>query len=98
VNTFAVKLGKKKAFYAGVLSITIANILIVYMGLTNYLINVEFLIVAWPIAIAQPVLYYLILRKLTFKSVYKTISTIAALLAAGNILMLTYYTGLWSIY
>jgi hypothetical protein len=81
-----------------VFSIAMANVLIVYMALTNYLIDVEFLIVAWPIAIAQPVLYYLILRKLTFKSVYKTISTIAILLAAGNILMLTYYTGVWSIY
>ncbi len=98
VNTFAVRLGKKKAFYAGVFAIAMANILIIYMGLTNYLITPEFLMVAWPIAIAQPTIYYLILRKLTFKSVYKTITAIAILLAAGNILMLTYYTGVWSIY
>lgn len=98
VTTFAVRLGKKKAFYTGVIAIAMANILIIYMGLTNYLITPEFLVVAWPIAIAQPVIYYLILRKLTFKSVYKTITAIAVLLAAGNILMLTYYTGLWSIY
>jgi chlorophyll synthase len=97
VNTFAVKLGKKRAFYGGVISITLANALIIYMGMTNYLITPEFLIVAWPIAIAQPVIYYMILRKLTFRSVYRTIFAIATLLAAGNILMLTYYTGVWSI-
>jgi chlorophyll synthase len=98
VNTFAVKLGKKKAFYFGVLSIAGANILIISMGLSNYLLTPEFVIVAWPIALAQPVIYYLILRKLTFRSVYRTITAVAILLAAGNILMLTYYTGFWSIY
>ncbi|UCG69308.1 MAG: UbiA prenyltransferase family protein [Thermoplasmata archaeon] len=98
VNTFAVRLGQKNAFYAGVFSIAMANILIVYMGLTNYLITMEFLIVAWPVALAQPIAYALILRKLTFKSVYRTIMALAGLLTVGNALMLTYYVGLWSIY
>jgi chlorophyll synthase len=97
VNTFAVKMGKKNAFYAGLLCVTIANALIIIMGLMGYLIDVGFLIVAWPVAIAQPIVYGLILRKLTFKSVYRTIMSLAGLLAVGNILLLTYYTGLWSI-
>ncbi|MEE9151128.1 MAG: UbiA family prenyltransferase [Thermoplasmata archaeon] len=98
VNTIAVKLGKKRAFYAGLFCIVMANALIIYMGLISYLITPEFLIVAWPIAVAQPIIYALILRKLTFKSVYMTIMTLATLLLVGNILLLTYYVGLWSIY
>jgi chlorophyll synthase len=97
VNTFAVKLGKKKAFYVGLLCIISANILIILMGLTNYLITPEFVIVAWPIALIQPVSYYLILRKLTFKSVYHTITMLAGLLSLGNALLLTYYVGWWSL-
>jgi chlorophyll synthase len=97
VNTFAVRLGKKRAFYVGVFTMAMANLLIIYMGLTNYLITPEFLLVAWPIALAQPVIYFLILRNLTFKSVYRTISAVSILLVAGNILMLTYYVGVWSI-
>jgi chlorophyll synthase len=97
VNTFAVKLGKKKAFYAGIFCITAANALIIIMGFMNYLIDLEFLVVAWPIAVAQPTIYYLILRKLTFKSVYRTIMALAGLLVGGNILLLTYYVGWWGI-
>ncbi len=98
VNTFAVKLGRRRAFYAGLFCIAMANALIIYMGLISYLITPEFLIVAWPIAIAQPIAYAFILRKLTFKSVYRTIMALAGLLLVGNILLLTYYVGLWSIY
>jgi chlorophyll synthase len=97
VNTFAVWLGKKKAFYAGLICIAIANGLIIYMGLTSYLIDPAFLIVAWPIAVIQVIMYGVILRKLTFKSVYRTIIALSSLLTIGNILMLTYYVGLWGI-
>ena len=97
VNTFAVKLGKKKAFYVGLLCIMAANILIILMGLANYLISFEFIFVAWPIAVIQPLVYYLILRRLTFKSVYRTIMALAGLLTLGNVLMLTHYVGWWSL-
>jgi chlorophyll synthase len=97
-NTFAVRLGKKRAFYAGLFCVTMANALIIYMGLIGYLIDAEFLLIAWPIAVAQVILYGVILRKLTFKSVYRTIMALSALLTLGNALLLTYYVGLWSIY
>jgi chlorophyll synthase len=97
VNTFAVKLGKKKAFYVGLLCIIAANILIILMGLTNYLITPEFVLVAWPITVIQPVTYYVILRTLTFKSVYRTLMALAGLLTLGNDLMLTYYVGWWGL-
>ena len=59
--------------------------------------DVRFLYVVWPIALAQPVLYAVILRKQTFKNVYRTIMALSGLLTVGNALMLTYYVGLWSI-
>ncbi len=97
VNTFSVRFGKKNAFLVGLSCVIIANILIIFMGLTNYLIDVGFLYVAWPIALAQPVLYAIILRKQSFKNVYRTIMALSGLLTVGNAMMMTYYVGLWSI-
>lgn len=97
LNTFAVKLGKRRAFYAGLLCIAIANAIIVYMGLISYLIDPNFLTVAWPIAFLMVISYGLILSKLTFKSVYRTIMALATLMLLGNGLLITYYVGLWTI-
>jgi chlorophyll synthase len=98
VKTIAVELGKRKAFYLGLFCITMANVLVIFIGLINYLITPEFLIVGFPIAVAQIIAYAIILRRLTFKSVYRTIISLASLLTLGNVLLLTYYVGLWSIY
>lgn len=97
VTTIAVKLGQTRAFYVGVACIIIANAGIIYMGLINYLITTEFVMVVWPIALAQVLFYWWILRKQTFTNVFRTIFGISALLTFGNILLLTYYTGLWNI-
>lgn len=98
VKTIAVELGKRKAFYLGLFCITMANVLVIFIGLINYLITPEFLIVGFPIAVAQIISYALILRRLTFKSVYRTIISLASLLTLGNALLLTFYVGLWRIY
>ncbi len=94
VNTVAVRLGRKGAFYFGLLCITIANIVIMTMGLINYLVTPQFTYVAWPIAVAQVVLYWLILRKQSFDSVFRTIIGLSILLSIGNIILLLFYTGI----
>ncbi|UCE37322.1 MAG: prenyltransferase [Thermoplasmata archaeon] len=95
--TFAVRFGKNTAFFFGTLSVAIANLLIIYMGLTNYLITTELVTVIWPIALAQVIVYPLILKKMTFKGVYWTILSLSLLLVLGNALLLTYYVGWWSL-
>jgi chlorophyll synthase len=92
VTTIAVKLGQQKAFYLGLISISIANAGIIFMGLNNYLITPRFVYAVWPIAIAQVIMYWVILRKQTFHNVFRTIVGLAALLTFGNILLLLYYT------
>jgi chlorophyll synthase len=93
VNTIAVHLGQKNAFYLGLLNITIANATIIFMGIINYIISFEFVIWIWPIALAQIIIYWLILRYQTFKNVFRTIIALSILLTFGNILLLLYYTG-----
>jgi len=95
INTFAVFFGKRTAYFFGVLSIAIANILIVLMGFTYYLFTPELIAVVWPIAAAQVLIYAYYLRKLTFRSVYRAILSLCILLVAGNSLLLTYYVGIW---
>jgi chlorophyll synthase len=97
VNTFAVHFGKKTAYYFGVLSIAVANILIILMGLAGYLITFEVVFVVWPIALAQVAVYAFLLRKLTFKSVYYAILSLCILLIIGNAMLLTHYVGYWSL-
>ncbi|UCE73735.1 MAG: UbiA family prenyltransferase [Methanomassiliicoccales archaeon] len=96
--TFAVRFGKKTAFIFGILCVVIANSLVIYMGMTNYLFTPELVMVIWPIALAQVILYPIILRKMTFKGIYWTILTLCVLLVIGNGLLLTYYVGLWRIF
>jgi chlorophyll synthase len=95
VDTIAVHFGKKNAYYMGVFSIAIANILIVLMCLTNYLFTLELLVVVWPIALSQVLVYAYYLRRLTFRSVYQAIMALVILLVVGNSLLLTYYVGYW---
>lgn len=95
INTFAVYLGKRTAYYFGVLSVAMANILIIFMGLTYYLFTPELVAVVWPIAAAQVLVYAYYLRKLTFESVYRAILSLCILLVAGNTILLTYYVGMW---
>ncbi len=95
--TFAVRFGRNKAFFFGTLSVAMANLLIIYMGLINYLITPELVIVIWPIALAQVILYPLILKRMTFKGVYWTILSLSLLLVLGNALLLTYYVGWWDL-
>lgn len=93
VDTIAVRLGKKNTFHLGLLCIVIANIAVIVLGMMNYLISPEFVSLVWPIAVSQVVLYWVILRKQTFKNVYITIAGLATLLTLGNVLILLYYTG-----
>ncbi|UCF07530.1 MAG: UbiA prenyltransferase family protein [Thermoplasmata archaeon] len=97
VNTFAVRFGTRTAYLSGVASITIANAVIIYMGLNHYFITPELIMVVWPVALAQVVVYALLLRKMTFKSVYYAILSLCILLVIGNALMLTYYVGYWGL-
>jgi chlorophyll synthase len=93
VNTIAVRLGKEGAFYFGLICITIANIVVMSMGLMNYLVTPEFTYVAWPIAVAQIILYWLILKEQNFKNVFRTIMGLSILLSIGNIILLLFYNG-----
>lgn len=93
VETIAVRLGQKGAFHLGLGCITIANIAIISMGLINYLITSEFIYYVWPIAVAEVVFYWVILREQTFKNVLRTIVGLSVLLSIGNVLILLYYTG-----
>jgi chlorophyll synthase len=93
VNTIAVQLGTNGAFYLGLLCITIANIVVISMGLMNYLVTPEFSYVAWPIAGAQIVLYWFILRTQSFKNVFRIVIALSVLLSIGNIILLLFYTG-----
>jgi chlorophyll synthase len=97
VNTISVKLGKKRAFIVGLICIGMANAIIIYIGLIEYLIDRDFLIIAWPIVVLMVICYAVILSKLTFKSVYRTITALALLMVLGNSLLITYYVGLWTI-
>ena len=92
ISTIAVRLGKRRAFHLGLLSIAIANGAVIVLGLMNYLISPEFISFVWPIAVAQVVFYWIILRNQTYKNVYITIGGLAALLTIGNVLILLYYT------
>jgi hypothetical protein len=63
------------------------------MGLVNYLVTPGFTFVAWPIAVAQVVLYWVILRTQSFKSVFRIIMALSILLSIGNIILLLFYNG-----
>jgi lycopene elongase/hydratase (dihydrobisanhydrobacterioruberin-forming) len=93
IATLAVRLGTQRAFYLGLVCITMANSAVMVMGLRNYLITPEFVHMVWPIAVLQVFFYWLILRKQTYKNVFITIGGLAALLTIGNGLILLYYTG-----
>ena len=93
VDTIAVRIGRSNAFLLGLSSIVIANAAVIMMGLNNYLITPEFIYFIWPVAVAQPIFYWLILRKQTFKNVLKTVVGLSILLTIGNIFLLLYYTG-----
>jgi chlorophyll synthase len=95
VNTITVLLGQRRSFYIGLTSIAVANVCIITMCLTNYLISFDFIYVALPIAVTQVFLYWYILRTQTFKNVFLTIISLSALLTLGNLLLLFYYTGFW---
>jgi chlorophyll synthase len=97
INTIAVKLGQQKTFYLGLVCIGIANAAIILMGLNNYLITPRFVYVVWPIALAQVIMYWYLLRKQTFKNVIGTIAGLASLLSFGNILLILHYTGYFDI-
>jgi chlorophyll synthase len=97
VNTISVWLGQRMAFYLGFGCIIIANMGIMLLGLFNYLITPEFVYVVWPIAVAQIIIYWIILRKQSFENVFRTIIGLSLLLVIGNILLLLYYTGFWVI-
>lgn len=97
VNTIAVSIGQKNAFYLGLGCIAIANIALMVLGLFNYLITPEFVFVVWPVAVAQVILYWVFLRRQIFKNVFRTILSLSILLTIGNILLLLYYTGIWVI-
>jgi chlorophyll synthase len=93
VNTIAVRLGQRGAFYFGLICIIIANAVVMTMGLVNYLVTPGFTFVAWPIAVAQVVLYWVILRTQSFKSVFRIIMALSILLSIGNIILLLFYNG-----
>lgn len=97
VNTIAVRMGKKRAFYLGLACIIVANVAVMAMGLKYYLATPGFVYYVWPIALGQVILYYVILRKQTFKNVFRTIIGLAALLTFGNLLLLLHYTDVWKI-
>jgi chlorophyll synthase len=97
VNTIAVRLGQQGAFYFGLICIIIANVAVMTMGLINYLVSPEFTYVAWPIALAQVVLYWLILKQQSFENVFKTIVALSILLSIGNIILLLFYNGVLKI-
>jgi chlorophyll synthase len=97
VNTIAVYLGKKGAFYLGLLCIAIANATVMAMGFINYLIGPKFSLIFWPVATMQVILYWIILKKQTFENVFLTIVGLSILLSIGNIMLLLYYTGIWTL-
>jgi chlorophyll synthase len=97
VNTITVLLGKKNAFYLGMICITIANVGVMVMGLYNYLVGPTFTYVLWPVAVTQVILYWVILKRQTFENVFLTIVGLSILLSIGNIMLLLYYTGIWRI-
>jgi 4-hydroxybenzoate polyprenyltransferase len=94
VNTIAVRLGLRGAFYFGLTCIIIANTVVMLMGLMNYLVTPEFTYVAWPIAVAQVILYWIILKEQNFDNVFKTVMGLSILLSIGNIILLLFYNGI----
>jgi chlorophyll synthase len=93
VNTIAVKFGQKITFYLGLTSITIANIMIIAMGLSYYLFTPEMIYIIWPIALAQPFFYWWMLKEQDYRNVIKTLMSLTMLLTLGNVLLLLLYSG-----
>ena len=94
VKTIATYLGKKKAFYLGLVCVVLVNCAIISMALSNYIISPKFILLTWPLIVIEIVTYWYCLRKLDFKGGYFAILSFSVLAAIGNGLILLYHSGL----
>ena len=93
VKTIATYVGKRKAFYFGLICVILANFTIVLMGLFDYIIPPRFLLFVWPIMIAEILSYWYYLRKLNYEGGYYAILVFSLLVSFGTGLILFYNAG-----
>ncbi len=94
INTIAVRLGIKNAFYLGFLFIALADLIIAVISYNNILFSRGFFNYAMPVIAIQLIPFYLLTRKPTSKNGTIAIVQMGTMLVVGNTLMVLDVTGL----
>jgi 4-hydroxybenzoate polyprenyltransferase len=97
VRTIAVKLGVDATRNLTILSLILANVAIIAMGLFDYLYTPGVALRLWPISVAEVLLLSYFLGSDETKGILKGIFSSAALMGFGTFLLMLNNVGIWNV-